>query len=252
MGSITAIFLIPFLSFFAVFLGFYETIAGIGTEKVVLPYDPQNGVVWEYQEGDEAYIDCIDTEIKDDQQIFTFRGKRIFDKNRPTSTYYENEALVDDIYFEDDNGNTKKYYAFLDFRVSDPKTDSATYGSIDIYEETECASFQYTAKAQKELEDCYWHVYDSGADLRQNRYIGEYKLENVHERTYRFVFPPEDIKDHSFNMTFVYRDSQGKQFEKLEVEFEMIGKEVKVIEETFYVNDENGIFVNQNTNEPFC
>lgn len=242
MGSITAIFLIPLLSVFAVFLGFYETMAGIGIEKTALPYDPQNGVVWEYQEGDEAYIDCIDTEIKDGQQIFTFRGKRIFDKDRPTSTYYENEALVDDIYFEDENGNIKIYYAFVKFRVSDPKTDSATYGSMDIYEETECASFQYTAKAENELKDCYWHVYDSRADLRQNRYIGEYKLDNIHERTYQFVFPPEDIKDHSFNMNFVYRDSQGKQFEKIEVEFEMVGKEVRVINEIHYIKDETGEF----------
>lgn len=240
MGSITAIFLLPFLSVFAIFLGIFDTLTGVGTEKIILPYDPQSGIVWKYKEGNEAYIDCIKSEITDGQQVFTFRGKRAFDKDRPSSTYYENKELVDDIYFEDDNGNTKKYYAFVDFSVSDPQTDSAIYGNMDIFEESECASFQYNAKAETELENCYWHVYDGHANLRQNRYIGEYKHENIHERTYQFVFPPEDIYDHTFELSFVYRDSNGKQFEKIEVNFEMTDKEVTVIEEVHYVSDENG------------
>lgn len=243
MGSITAIFLIPFLSVFAIFLGIFETVTGIGTDTVTLPYNPQEGIVWKYKEGDEAYLDCIKIEIKDNQQIFTFRGKAWFDKDRPSSTNYENEKLVDDIFFEDKNGNTKTYYAFLKFRTSDPRTDSATYGSMDIYEESECATFRYTVKAEMESEDCYWHVYDHNADLRQNRYIGEYKLKDTPERTYQFVFPPEDIRDHTFDMSFYYKTSLGKQLKKIGVTFEMKDKEVNIIEEINYVKDENGIFV---------
>lgn len=238
MGSITAFFLLPFLSVFAIFLGIFETLTGVGIEKIVLPYDPQNGIVWEYKEGDEAYIDCIKSEIIDGKQVFTFRGKWEFDKDMPSDGTRE---LVDDIFFEDENGNIKKYYAFVDFSLSEP-TDSVFYGNMDIYEESECAYFQYTVKAETELENCYWHACDGHAYLHQNRYIGQCKLENIHERTYQFVFPPEDVHDQTFNIFFVYRDSKGKQFEKIVVDFQMTNKEVSVIKEVHYVLDENRSF----------
>ena len=240
MGSVTAIFLAPLLSVFAIFIGFFEMLTGVGTEKVVLPYDPENGIVWEYKEGDEAFIDCVKTEIKDGQQIFTFRGKGLYDLERPSS--YEHENVVDDIYFEDENGNIKMYYAFIDFR-GDAPGDPIVYGSVDIYEETECVTFEYTVTAQQEVEDCYWLAYDYDASMRQNRYIGECELKDAYERTYKFVFSPEDIKDHIFDMSFYYRTQPGKQYEKIGVTFEMKGKEVKLVEEVFYVKDENGVWV---------
>lgn len=243
MGSVTAIFLLPFLSIFAIFVGFFETLLGIGTEKVVLPYDPQNGIVWEYKEGDEAFVDCIDTEIKNGQQVFTFRGKSMLDENRPS--YNEHKQVVDDLYFEDQNGNINKYYAFIAFSNEPGMGASLIYGKMNIYEESECAVFQYTVKAETPTEDFYWHIYDYNVYMQGNRFIGEYKLENVPERTYQFAFSPNDIKDHTFDMSFHYRNSSGKPLEKIEVTFEMNGKEVKVIEETHYryVLDENGNLV---------
>ncbi len=242
MGSVTAIFLAPLLSVFAIFIGFFEMLTGVGTEKVVLPYDPENGIVWEYKEGDEAFIDCVKTEIKDGQQIFTFRGKGLYDLERPSS--YEHENVVDDIYFEDENGNTKTYYAFIDFRNDHGKGDSSFYGNMDVYEETECVTFEYTVKAKTEVEGYYWNLYDYDASIHENRYIGEAKLINVHERTYKFVLPPEDIKDHTFDMSFYYKPYYyGPVLENIEVTFEMKGKEVKLVEEVFYVKDENGVWV---------
>ena len=240
MGSVTAIFLVPFLSVFAIFIGFFEMLTGVGTEKVVLPYDPENGIVWEYNQGEEAFVDCIKSEIKNGQQIFTFRGKAIFDAGRPSS--YEHDNVVDDICFEDENGNIKMYYAFIDFR-GDAPGDPIVYGSVDIYEETECVTFEYTVTAQQEVEDCYWLAYDYDASMRQNRYIGECELKDAYERTYKFVFSPEDIKDHIFDMSFYYRTQPGKQYEKIGVTFEMKDKEVRLIEEIFYVEDENGVWV---------
>ena len=240
MGSVTVIFLAPLLSVFAIFIGFFEMLTGVGIEKVVLPYDPENGIVWEYKEGDEAFIDCVKTEIKDGQQIFAFRGKGLYDLERPSS--YEHENVVDDIYFEDENGNIKMYHAFIDFR-GDAPGDPIVYGSVDIYEETECVTFEYTVTAQQEVEDCYWLAYDYDASMRQNRYIGECELKDAYERTYKFVFSPEDIKDHIFDMSFYYRTQPGKQYEKIGVTFEMKDKEVRLIEEIFYVEDENGVWV---------
>lgn len=239
MGAITAIFLAPFLAVLGIVAGFFETILGTGTEKVYLPYDADNGIVWEYKEGEVGFIDCIETTIKNNQQIFTFRGKMELDKNNPSS--YQNDTFVDDIYFEDANGNIMKYYAVVDF-CWDDFNDSLIYGNMDIYEESECALFQYTVKAATETEGYYWKEYDYETDDYRNRYVGLPDLVNVHERTYHFVFTPEDIEDDTFDMSFYYRNSNGKTLEKITVTFEMIGKEVKVVEEAHYCYelDENG------------
>lgn len=240
MGSVTAIFLVPFLAIFGIIIGFFETLIGTGTEKVTLPYDAANGIVWEYKEGEEAFIDCIKTTTKNNQQLFTFRGKWDLDKNNPSS--YQNEIFVDDIYFEDANGNLKKYYAIVDFRW-DEFNDSLIYGNMDIYDESECAVFQYTVKAITETEDFYWHEYDYDAGTDRNRYVGLPDLVNIHERTYHFVLTPEDIADDTFDMSFHYRNSTGKTLEKITVTFEMVGKEVTITDETHYVLDENGNFI---------
>lgn len=234
MGSVTAIFLIPLLLPFMLFMGIFETAFGIGTEKVVLPYDEESGVVWEYREGDDAFVDCIRTEIKNGQQIFTFRGKWMIDDSNPES--YQNEEFVDDLYFVDADGNVKTYYAMLDFSKDGPNDGSLFYGDMEIYEESECAVFEYTVKAITEVEDCYWHEYDySAQNDDSNRYVGLPDLKNVPERTYKFVLSPEDIKDGTFNMSFYYRTESGRQYEKITVTFEMVGKDVTVVEEKHYI-----------------
>ncbi len=241
MGAVTAIFLVPLLLPFMLFMGVFETAFGIGTEKVVLPYDEESGVVWEYREGDVAFVDCIRTEIKNGQQIFTFRGKWMLDDGNPES--YQNEEFVDDLYFVDADGNVKTYYAMLDFSKDGPNDGSLFYGDMEIYEESECAIFEYTVKAITEVEDCYWHEYDySAQNDDSNRYVGLPDLKNVPERTYKFVLPPEDIKDGTFNMSFYYRTESGRQYEKIAVTFEMVGKEVSVSEEIHYVEGEDGLW----------
>ena len=242
MGSVVAIFLVPLMLPFMLFIGIFDTAFGTGTEKVVLPYDPENGIVWEYEEGDDAFVDCIKTTTKDGQQIFTFRGKMIFNEDRPNDLY-QNEEFVDDIYFVDANGNVKTYYAMLDFSWDGPDDGvSLIYGGMDIYEESECAVFEYTVKAGTQVEGCYWHEYDYDAGTDRNRYVGFPEIVNMHERTYKFVLPPEDIEDGSFDMSFYYRNSSGKLYEKIAVTFEMVGKEVTVLEETHYVYNGDGTY----------
>ena len=235
MGAVTAIFLVPLLLPFMLIMGLFDTAFGIGTEKVVLPYDEESGVVWEYREGDEAFVDCIKTTVKDGQQIFTFRGKRVLEDGYPVS--YQNEEFVDALYFVDADGNVKTYYAMLDYSGDGPGDDvSLIYGGMEIYEEGECAIFEYTVKALTEIEDCYWHEYDYSARYDEiNRYVGLPDIKNMPERTYKFVLSPEDIKDGTFGMTFYYRTEKGRQYEKITVVFEMVGKEVNVIEEKHYV-----------------
>lgn len=235
MGAVTAIFLVPLFLPFMLIMGLFDTAFGIGIEKVVLPYDEESGVVWEYREGDEAFVDCIKTTVKDGQQIFTFRGKGVLDDGNPES--YQNEEFVDALYFVDADGNVKTYYAMLDFGWDGLGIDdgSMTYGSMDIYEESECVIFEYTVKPVTEVEGYYWHEYDHNTGYYRNRYVGLPDIENMHERTYKFVLPPEDIKDGTFDMSFHYRPEYGKQYDKIDVTFEMVGREVNVIEEKHYI-----------------
>ncbi|MBQ7957001.1 MAG: hypothetical protein IJ279_03095 [Clostridia bacterium] len=229
-----------FLSLFSPIIGFFETLMGLGVEEVALPHDPESGIVWEYKEDENDIFDCLKTEIKDGQQIFTFRGKGIAEEGRPSG--YDGDEFVDDIFFEDENSNIKKYYAFVDFSALEDG-GSYMYGDMDIYEESECATFEYTVKPEEETENRAWHVFDNSARMKQNRFMGTDKLENMHERTYQFVFSPEDIKDGTFSMTFYYGTPSYTTFEKIEVTFEMKEKEVTIVEETHYVTDEHNNFV---------
>ncbi|MBP3330443.1 MAG: hypothetical protein J6L89_06375 [Clostridia bacterium] len=47
----------------------------------------------------------------------------------------------------------------------------------------------------------------------------------------------------TFDMSFYYRTQPGKQYEKIEVTFEMKDKEVTIVEETHYVKYEYNNFV---------
>lgn len=219
------------LSMFSPIIGFFETLTGKGQEEIALPYDAEKGIVWEYNEGDYALVDCIKTEIKDGQQIFTFRGKGIGQEGRPRPADYNSDQLIDDICFEDENGNTKTYYAFWDYLTPLNEGGTYMYGDLDIYEETECVTFEYTVKAEQETENAYWYVDDLSAEMKQNRYIGEEKLINGHERTYKFIFAPEDVNNHTFTMYFYYKPSSTHTLETIKVNFELTGKEVKVIDE---------------------
>lgn len=225
--------LVLILSIFSPIIGFFETITGKGQEEIVLPYDVEKGIVWEYNEGDYSFVDCIKTEIKDGQQIFTFRGKGIGQEGRPKPADYNSDQLIDDICFEDENGNTKTYYAFVDFAAPLNEGGTYMYGDLDIYEETECVTFEYTVKAKEETENAYWYVDDFSAEIRQNRYIGEEELINVHERTYKFIFAPEDVENHTFTMYFFYKPSSTHVLERIEVLFELADKEVTVINEKY-------------------
>ena len=229
-----------FLSLFSPIIGFFETLMGLGIEEVALPHNPENGIVWEYKEDDNDIFDCLKTEITDGQQIFTFRGKGIAEEGRPSTR--DGDEFVDDIFFEDENGNIKTYYAFVDLYATNDG-GSYMYGDMDIYEESKCVTFEYTVKPEEETENCAWYVSDNSARMKQNRFMGTDELENMHERTYQFVFSPEDIKNGSFRMTFYYETPSNITFEKREVTFEMKDKKVTIVEETHYVKDENGAFV---------
>lgn len=67
MGSVTII-LVPFL-LVAVFIAqFFLGITGLDTTKVTLPYSPEEGLVWEYDNKNDPYIKLKDMVIEGDEQ----------------------------------------------------------------------------------------------------------------------------------------------------------------------------------------
>lgn len=214
-------------------ISFFGGVMGVGQAEIVLPHDPENGIVWEYKSEDEAFIKLADDEIKNGQHIFTFMGRDMFDEKRSVDT---SDQTVSDVVFEDADGNEKRYFVFVETST----LKNVYFGDLEIFEDTECVSFQYTVKARTEVEGAFWSVEDVDNDSdSQNRFVGVRKPENVHEHTYDFVFGPEDIKDQTFIIEFRYNDSRSAPvaLEKIEVIFEMTDKKVKVVEEKFYVRD---------------
>ncbi len=235
--AFTGFWMIPLAFLFSLIspiIGFFGNIFGMGQAEVVLPHNPENGVVWEYKAEDEAYIKLADSEIKEGQQIFTFAGIDMFDEKRPP---HSNGKVIDDVCFEDGNGNIKRYYVFVDFST----LKNVYFGDLNIMEESECINFEYTVKAKTQVADACWYIEDNEVSDSQYRFIGERVLENAHERTYEFVFGPEHFQDHIFSMVFDYRESPSDPvgIEKIEVTFELINKEVHIVEETYYVRDNN-------------
>ncbi len=81
--------------------------AGDNTAKVSLPYNPQSGLVWEYDNVEDPYISLTKTEIKNGEQIFYFTGNT----RHAYKEFSDGDYL--DLIFTDENGNSVKYYAFI-------------------------------------------------------------------------------------------------------------------------------------------
>lgn len=99
--------LAPLYALFVAISSIFGLAAGDNTAKVALPYAPESGLVWEYDNVEDPYISLTKTEIKNGEQIFYFTG----------NTRHANKEFSDgdylDLIFTDKNGNSVKYYAFI-------------------------------------------------------------------------------------------------------------------------------------------
>ena len=66
--SILLIFIIPAAIFQVIFSYISGAFMGYPTAKVELPYDEATGLVWEYDNVDDPYINLVETETKDGNQ----------------------------------------------------------------------------------------------------------------------------------------------------------------------------------------
>lgn len=149
--SILLVFLAPVMAAYFLLGGAFEAIFGSPTEEIILPYDEAKGIVWEYDDIDDPYINLKQVKIKGDEQIFVFENSEdsitellnIF-VNSILRTDYEGNVM--DLVFTNENGNTKTFYAI----------DGGMMSAPDIFSAEECLVTQYTVTAENPTESGSW------------------------------------------------------------------------------------------------
>ena len=83
MGSVTVI-LVPFLAVLVFIADLFLSITGLDITKVALPYDPENGLVWEYDGVDDPYIKLEKMTVDGNEQVFRFVSAGIDSCSQPS------------------------------------------------------------------------------------------------------------------------------------------------------------------------
>ncbi len=235
MGSVTVIFLIPIMFFVMLFGSISGAIKGDNVTKVELPYDPANGVVWEYDGVDDPLMELVETEVKGDKQIFTFKGigmfDGLFDENEEPKDVY----MVMDVVFTDENGNELLYYARVDndYLALDYK--------IKFWSPDEYVIFEYTPEEDITVEGAEWVGWSHSGDAKE---YGE------EDGTFSFLILPYN-EETLCELEFRYREflpnnpNQYVNYERIEmiIQAEPGKCEIKS-EERSYRDPETGLWTN--------
>lgn len=216
-ASIWMIFLFPVMLLVALFGNFFTEITGKTQAEIALPYDETKGMVWEYDNKDDFYIDFVEVRIEGNEQIFVFKDN-------------EEEAREDktgrcmDLVFTDKNGNEKTYYA-----------DFASFGELVFYEESECLITEYTAVAHDPFENFHWI-----SDSKKDRVLIQ-PISYDDEVTFTVVCMPDDIEklkaeeDYAFNLSFDYVNEDGAGIEGVTAVYELTDEKLQVKDELWTI-----------------
>lgn len=217
MGAVFSMFFAPLIlvgMFFSTLVG---TAIGPKTTEVELPYNPEEGYVWEFECVGDEYLLLIDTEIEGDKQVFTFRGKHPKELLADISTEKINGAPV---YFIAKNGEKLLYYTRNDY---DSFID--IYGEVIMYEPGEYVFAEYTPKETKTVEGAEWE-----ADTYENEnYVETIEVDGV--KTYKFVILPDE-EGSTYSTAFRYRNRTNDVLETYAVTFGIVDGQGFVLKET--------------------
>lgn len=203
MGTaIWLIFLIPAAFIMSIVGDIHVAIHGEAKSELVLPYNEAEGIVWEYDDVNDYYIELADTRIEGDKQIFVFQNE---------SCKEDINGSLMDIVFTDKNGNQKKYYA----------QRGGDYDGPEYFEESECYSAQCTVTAEKPRKRCHWDVDQENASIL----CQPFKEEATD--TFTIVMTPDDIGDYDLNgikliPIFEYNNRRDKTKERITTYFKVI------------------------------
>lgn len=221
MGSVTVI-LVPFLAVLVFIADLFLSITGLDITKVALPYDPENGLVWEYDNINDPYIKLDDMVIEGDEQIFKFVN-RGYNKDK---TYKYGCGYMMDLIFTAENGETETYYA---------TTRNVSLGRVKIWAEDEVLVYNYTATAQKVYDDSEWEMdFGTGSDSEYVVYNPDTKSTS---RTFTVVYEKGMDDDDIIYISFDNRSGEEDYWEAHHIKLDCSGKEAKLIEESFWSTD---------------
>ncbi|MBR2867737.1 MAG: hypothetical protein IKB88_01565 [Clostridia bacterium] len=185
--SILLIFIIPAMIFEVIFSFVSGAFVGYPTAKVELPYNEATGLVWEYDNVDDPYINLADTEIEDGKQIFYFEC---------SGMNFEPNGEMMELVFTDRNGNEEVFYCVTSAKINAPS----------IYSEEECTLTEITLTAQNSVEGGKWMVVENGY------YILYHNSSESESETFTVVITPDNKRgDYAeygrFSVRFAYTNS---------------------------------------------
>lgn len=216
-ASIWMIFFVPISLIIAFFGNLFTEITGKTQAEIVLPYDESEGIVWEYDNKDDFYIDFVEVRIEEDKQIFVFKDN---DAEAPEGK----TGRCMDLIFTDKNGNQKTYYA-----------DFALYGELVFYEESECIITEYTAVVHNPDEDFHWV-----SDGKKDRVLIQ-PISYEDEVTFTLICMPDNIEklkakeDFAFNVSFSYVNESGAGIESVTAVYELTDGKLQVKDELWTI-----------------
>ena len=221
MGSVTVI-LVPFLAVLVFIADIFLSLTGLDVTKVVLPYDPENGLVWEYDNINDPYIKLEDMVIGDDEQIFKFVNRG----NNKDTNYKYGCGYMMDLIFTAENGETETYYA---------TTRNVSLGRVKIWAEDEVLVYNYTATVQKLYDDSEWEMdFGTGSDSEYVVYNPDTKSTS---RTFTVVYEKGTDDDDIIWLYFVNRSAEEDYWESHKIQLDCSGKEAKLLKESFWSTD---------------
>ena len=181
--SVLLVFIAPFLAIYALFVGIFSEFAPKPQAEIILPYNESQGLVWEYEEQEDYYIDLVEEKIDGNKQIFVFEADLSMSSDLlelfsvATNPTY---GRIIDFVFTDQNGNERTYYHDRRKEATD---------QLVIYEARDCFVTEYTVSAQDPQNAEYWSI-DSYNDedniLRQPW--------GKDEVTFTVIFMPDEVE----------------------------------------------------------
>ncbi len=209
--SILLVFIIPAIFFGVAFSDISGAIFGYPTSEIVLPYDEEKGLVWEYDCVNDPNIELVETKFENGKQVFVFRGTgkiniaEIFTKSED-----EQQGDIMDLVFTDKNGNQKIYYGYNGNRIYEPQ----------FYSAEDCQTIDITLTAENARKNASWEV------VVNTGYVIMKKTTGGETENFTIIVTP-DTKDGTyatygmFDVEFAYTNSRGKYLEEAKAVFEL-------------------------------
>lgn len=213
---------IALLSIIAPFIGFFDILTGGHYEDVVLPYDPESGLVWEYDNVDDPYIKLDKMTVKGDEQVFRFVSAGV---DSDSYDYYNGSCM--DLIFTAENGETETYYSYL--------ADVAAYSHIWIEHEDDCITYEFTLTRDEAYADLDWKLDFYCPNERNILYFADGKGT---EKTFTLVyFKNIPIDDGIVEASLYFKDFESNYRESNYIEVDFSSGEAVVIRENHNVHN---------------